>query len=156
MLTALLGLLSDQFPLAEIKLHSTDPQLYRAAVSIPVDQTLYSWAVFTRTGLFWRTLRCLELFTVYVLVRLGVAVWPVEPALRCLIEDYRDADLIIFAGGGSLLRNLDKLVAEATSMPTIISEDPLTAVARGTGVVVEDLESLKDVLLPMDFGKIPR
>jgi actin-like ATPase involved in cell morphogenesis len=41
-------------------------------------------------------------------------------------------------------------------MPVEIAEDPLTCVARGAGVVVEDLETLKDVLLPLDFGKIPR
>lgn len=63
---------------------------------------------------------------------------------------------IIFAGGGSLLRNIDKLLSEATLMPVEVAEDPLTCVARGTGVVVEDLEILKDVLLPLDFGKIPR
>lgn len=63
---------------------------------------------------------------------------------------------IIFAGGGALLRGLDKLVSEATAMPVEIAEDPLTCVARGAGVVVEDLETLKDVLLPLDFGKIPR
>lgn len=63
---------------------------------------------------------------------------------------------IILAGGGAMLRSLDKLVHEATAMPISIAEDPLTCVARGAGVVVEDLESLKDVLVPLDFGKIPR
>lgn len=63
---------------------------------------------------------------------------------------------IIMAGGGALLRGLDKLVAEAAAMPIMIAEDPLTCVVRGAGVVVEDLESLKDVLVPAEFGKIPK
>lgn len=63
---------------------------------------------------------------------------------------------IVLAGGGSLLRDFDKLIREATAMPVTVAEDALTCVARGAGVVVEDLENLKDVLVPLEFGKIPR
>jgi rod shape-determining protein MreB len=54
---------------------------------------------------------------------------------------------IILAGGGSLIRGLDVLVANQTDMPVRMMEDPLTAVVRGTGIVLEDLESLKEVLI---------
>ena len=63
---------------------------------------------------------------------------------------------IILAGGGALLRGLDDLLREETQMPVAVADDPLTCVVRGTGVVVEDLETLKDVLLPTEFGKIPK
>jgi rod shape-determining protein MreB len=63
---------------------------------------------------------------------------------------------IVLAGGGALLRGLDTLLHEETKILVTVADYPLTCVVRGTGVVVEDLEMLKDVLVPTDFGKIPR
>jgi rod shape-determining protein MreB len=54
---------------------------------------------------------------------------------------------IILAGGGSLIRGLDKLVANQTGMPVRLMQDPLTAVVRGTGIILDDLESLQEVLI---------
>ena len=63
---------------------------------------------------------------------------------------------IVLAGGGALLRNFDKLISEETQMPVRVAEDPLTAVARGAGVVLEELDSLAAVLVDTDFEKTPR
>ena len=45
---------------------------------------------------------------------------------------------ITMAGGGSMIRGIDRMVAEATSMPVWVTEDPMTAVARGCGKLLTD------------------
>jgi rod shape-determining protein MreB len=46
---------------------------------------------------------------------------------------------IVLAGGGAMIRNLDILISNETGLPTVVSEDPLSAVANGTGIVLQDL-----------------
>jgi len=46
---------------------------------------------------------------------------------------------------------LDKLIANQTGIPVRMMEDPLTAVVRGTGIVLNDLENLKDVLVENQY-----
>ena len=56
------------------------------------------------------------------------------------------ADLIdrgfVLAGGGAMIRGLDQLLSDATGLPVIIADDPLSAVANGTGLVLEELAFL--------------
>ena len=54
---------------------------------------------------------------------------------------------IVMTGGGSLLRRLDKLLTRETGMPVIVADDALSCVAKGTGVVAEDLETMKRVTM---------
>lgn len=54
---------------------------------------------------------------------------------------------IMLTGGGALLKGLDKLIFEETGIPVNIAEHPLDCVAMGTGMVLEELEALKHVLI---------
>ncbi len=54
---------------------------------------------------------------------------------------------IVMVGGGSLLRGIDRLVAEETGMPVTLADDPLSAVALGTGRALEEIETLNRILI---------
>lgn len=60
---------------------------------------------------------------------------------------------IVLAGGGALLKGLDQLLSQSAAIAVIVAEDPLTCVVRGCGIVLEDIDALKDVLLPTEFTR---
>ncbi len=85
----------------------------------------------------------------------------ISPSVNAIISEIRSvveetppelvADLmargIYLAGGGSLLRGLPEMVQKATGIPTRLAEDPLTAVVRGCGIILESIDSLKEILI---------
>ena len=84
-----------------------------------------------------------------------------EKSVRQIVEEIKNAieetppellaDImsrgIQMAGGGSLLRGIDALVFKETKSPTQVVEDPMTAVVRGAGMVLENLDELHEVLV---------
>jgi len=56
---------------------------------------------------------------------------------------------IVLTGGGSLLSNLDFVLRHSTGLPVSIADDPLSCVALGTGRCLEEMKTLKNVLINM-------
>ncbi|MEK7460401.1 MAG: rod shape-determining protein [Patescibacteria group bacterium] len=63
---------------------------------------------------------------------------------------------IVLTGGGALLRGLDELLSHAIGVPVYVANDPLTAVARGAGIVLENMEEFKEVLIEHENDLPPR
>ena len=63
-----------------------------------------------------------------------------------LSADIMDKGMII-SGGGALLSNIDELIAQATGVPCFVAQDPLLCVAKGTGVVLDNLEVYKESIM---------
>jgi rod shape-determining protein MreB len=83
---------------------------------------------------------------------LGDTIAAIVDAVRSALErcpPELSADLVdrgfVMAGGGSLLRGIDRLLSEKTGLPVTIADDPLSAVANGTGMV---MSSDQNYLLP--------
>ena len=66
-----------------------------------------------------------------------------EPELAADIVDKG----LVLTGGGALLGNLDFVLRHATGLPTSVADDPLSCVALGTGRCLEEMKTLKDVLI---------
>jgi rod shape-determining protein MreB and related proteins len=54
---------------------------------------------------------------------------------------------IYLVGGGALIRGLDRLLSDWLKIPVYVADDPLTAIARGTGIILENLEEFREVLI---------
>ncbi|WP_417913557.1 rod shape-determining protein [Candidatus Electronema sp. JM] len=74
-------------------------------------------------------------------VRLALEATP--PELSADIVDQG----IVLTGGGALLKNLDKLLAQETGMPIIVADDPLSSVVLGSGKTLDKIELLKEIAI---------
>lgn len=63
-----------------------------------------------------------------------------------LASDIMEAGIVL-TGGGALLRGLDKLISKETGMPVHVANEPLNCVALGTGMVLENIDKLRSVLI---------
>ncbi|HEB75720.1 MAG TPA: rod shape-determining protein [Nitrospirae bacterium] len=78
-----------------------------------------------------------------ILDTIKVALENTPPELAADIVDTG----IVLAGGGALLRGLDLLIKEETKLPVIVADDPLTAVVRGVGKMLDEIDLLQRVAL---------
>ena len=80
----------------------------------------------------------------------------VKAVIECLEQTPPElsADLvdngIVLAGGGSLLRGVERVVQERTGLPVHVVKEPLLAVAKGTAIYLENLDLLKRLRMPPD------
>ena len=83
-------------------------------------------------------------------VRLAIEVTPPELVADLMFKG------ICLAGGGALLRGLDRRLQQETKFPVYVAEDPLTCVVRGTGEVLEEARMLAKVHAALSVRKAPR
>lgn len=74
-----------------------------------------------------------------ILVTIKEVLFVTPPELSADVMDKG----IVLSGGSSQLRNLDRLISEATGVPAYVTDEPQMSVARGTGLALENLESYK-------------
>ena len=87
---------------------------------------------------------------------MGEVVTSIMEGVRTALENTApelSADIvdrgIVMTGGGSLLKNLDKVLSEATGLPVFVADNPLHCVVNGTGRTLEEMKTLQNVLVSM-------
>ena len=72
-----------------------------------------------------------------------------------LVSDIMQRGVVV-VGGGALLRRIEKILSQETKIMVRVAEDPFTAVVRGCGIILEDLDNLKEVLIEDDEDIVPQ
>lgn len=96
--------------------------------------------------------RAMEKSVKQIVTEVKTAVEETPPELLADIM----ASGIQLVGGGSLLRGLDTLIQKETKISTMIIEDPMTTMVRGAGMVLENLDELREVLVEKEYLEPPK
>ena len=94
----------------------------------------------------------------------------IMPSITILVDDVREvlettppeilSDVmhrgLVLSGGGALIAGLDKLLENTLKIPIYVAEDPLTAVVRGTGVILDEIENYSEQLISVANDLPPR
>ena len=105
--------------------------------------------IFHQTSLHLRSERVAEIFLVSNVDESGRLMRPSNPTQKQLSSSQRwhtDSSYRAMPSMGALLHGIDKAISETLSIPARVAEDPLTAVARGTGVFLDKLDVFSKVL----------
>ena len=62
---------------------------------------------------------------------------------------------IHLAGGGALIKGLPEFLSNALGVQVVVAPDPLTAVVRGTGIILNDMNVYMEVIIPRDDELVP-
>lgn len=101
-LKGLLGVLREKYPDAYITIHTSNPELYSEKMVDKINPHLYFWTAFSNRNNIIRIVRLFQLLLQYILCTVKIYLPVGESQLLDIVNDYRKADLIIFAGGGYL------------------------------------------------------
>jgi rod shape-determining protein MreB and related proteins len=106
--------------------------------------------------------RAIEISSVEVREAIASSVQSIVEAVKATLEETPPelvADLMVhgiaLAGGGALLRGLDRRLLQETKMRVYVADDPLTCVCRGTAEALEEIEILRKVEVPVQYAKAP-
>ena len=86
----------------------------------------------------------------------------IKKSVRTLVDNIKDiieatppelvADIykrgVVLSGGGAILKGLPGLIGKEIKVPVTVADDPLTTMVRGAGIVLEDLDNLREIILP--------
>gem|GEM_PF-4391597 len=97
----LLKLIRDALPSSNVTIQTYDPDLYNNPEAAKISYAIYGWTVFENKNFFIRFFRISQLFILYWSIKLRLPFFR-KNKLASIVDEYRKADMIIFAGGGYL------------------------------------------------------